>query len=106
MAGLDLLVSSSLAEAFPTVLGEAMACAVPCVATNAGDSGLIIGNTGSIVPIDDPSRLADAMCHFLTQPANERQAMGLAARKRITEQFNLPDIVIQYETLFHQVLGR
>ena len=48
MASLDILTSSSTTEAFPNVIGEAMACEVPCVVTDVGDSAAVVGNTGIV----------------------------------------------------------
>jgi glycosyltransferase involved in cell wall biosynthesis len=63
---LDVLVSSSTSEGFPNVLGEAMACGVPCVATNAGDSALILNTIScKVVPIKDFRALADGITCIL-----------------------------------------
>ncbi|MDO8607317.1 MAG: glycosyltransferase [Phaeospirillum sp.] len=83
--GLDLLISSSaFGEGFSNVLAEAMACGVPCVATQVGDAALILGETGTIVPARSPERLAEAAITLLDRPE-----AGTAARERIVEAFSV-----------------
>jgi glycosyltransferase involved in cell wall biosynthesis len=97
---LDLLISTSHAEAFPLIIGEGMSCEVPCIATDAGDSAYIIEDTGTVVPVGDMNALADAILDFFSKSADERSAMGKSARKRISENFDIKKTVSMYESLY------
>jgi len=100
MAGLDLLVSSSLAEAFPNVIGEAMACGVPCVATDVGDSRLIVGECGYVVAPADPHALAAAITTLIQMNSQCRAKLGIEARARIVQQFSLTAMAHRYEQVY------
>jgi glycosyltransferase involved in cell wall biosynthesis len=90
----DLLVSSSCyGEGFSNALGEAMACGTPCAATDVGDSALVLGPTGPIVPPSDPDALARAMAQALDRLDSKGDAPGLAARARIEAEFTVDRMV-------------
>jgi glycosyltransferase involved in cell wall biosynthesis len=97
-------LSSAYGEAFPNVLGEAMACGVPCVATDIGDSSFLIGDTGMVVPPKDPQALADAWERLLRLSAEERFALGERARQRIQQLFSIVQIARRYEDLYGQIV--
>lgn len=105
MAALDLLASSSFGEAFPNVLGEAMACGVPCVVTDVGDSAEIVGNTGSVVAAGDMAGLARHLIEWLQLPQLEREAAGSLARERVRTRYEISDVVRRYENFYMQLLG-
>ncbi len=65
-------LSSSWGEGFPNVIGEAMSSGVPCVATNVGDAGSIVGDTGLVVPPNDCDKLYKACCSLINLSNNER----------------------------------
>ena len=100
LAGLDVLCLSSVTEAFPNVLGEALACGIPCVATDVGDAARIIGGAGKITPPSNPTALADGLVEMLKLPADARRSLGLAGRERIQKHFSLPAIVTAYQDLY------
>lgn len=104
MAALDVLVSSSHGEAFPNVLGEAMACGVPCAVTDVGDSALIVGDTGRVVAAGDMPGLAGAIMALLRLPAEEKATLGQRARTRVEEHYDIGHVVRLYENLYEQLL--
>jgi glycosyltransferase involved in cell wall biosynthesis len=105
MAALDLLVSSSAyGEGFPNVIGEAMACGVPCAVTDVGDSGLIVGDTGLTVPPRAPHALADAILRLIGEGEEGLARRGRAARARIASEFALPQIAARYAALYRSTV--
>jgi glycosyltransferase involved in cell wall biosynthesis len=106
-AALDVAVSSSsFGEGFPNALGEAMACGVPCVATNVGDSSFILDGTGRVVPPGDPEKLSAAILSLLRLPASRRRALGSAARRRVVDNFSLDSVTQKYESLWLGLLEK
>jgi glycosyltransferase involved in cell wall biosynthesis len=107
-AAFDLYWMSSwargIAEGFPSVLAEAMASGVPCVATDSGDAELIVGASGRVVPARDPYALGDAAAEFLETGQAHLREMGIVARQRIENEFSLPTVVDAYESLYKAVL--
>ena len=107
LASLDVFTSASAyGEAFPMVVGEAMACEVPCVVTDVGDSSWMVGNTGRVVPPRSPQVLAEAWNELIALGKESRNCLGKAARSRIITEFSLNSIVAQYESLYEQILNQ
>jgi glycosyltransferase involved in cell wall biosynthesis len=103
VAGFDIAtLSSAWGEGFPNVLGEAMACGVPCVATDIGDSAWIVGRTGLVVPPRDPEALADALARLVALGPDGRRQLGAAARARVLEHFEVDEIVGRYTALYQR----
>jgi len=102
-AALDLAVCSSLSEGFPNAIGEAMACAVPCVASDAGDSARLVGETGRIAPVGNLESLASHSLALLALSPGERMSLGLAARRRIQQEFSMTHSVARYRALYEEL---
>ena len=104
VAALDIAASSSsFGEGFPNVIGEAMACGVPCVVTDVGDSARIVGDTGHVVPPRNPAAFADALNKLLNLSPQALMDLGQQARLRVKENYSLSSIVKQYERLYKDV---
>jgi glycosyltransferase involved in cell wall biosynthesis len=98
-------LSSAFGEGFPNVLGEAMSCGVPSVATDCGDAAAILGSTGIIVPPRDPEALAEAWNGLISIGPGARRSMGAMARDRIVRSYDLPAIVGRYDALYSEFLA-
>lgn len=93
-------------EGCPVALLEAMACGKACVATNIpGARDLLVhGESGLLVPPEDPSALAAALQRLLEDSAL-RACLGQAARQRVLENFTIAHEVARHEALYAELLG-
>jgi glycosyltransferase involved in cell wall biosynthesis len=87
---LDIVCSSSVSEGLPNAIAEAMACDVPCVVTDVGDSAWLVGDTGIVVPPNDPQALADGLKECMSVLASQQRP---DTRARIAENFSLAQLV-------------
>jgi glycosyltransferase involved in cell wall biosynthesis len=82
-----------------------MACGVPCVATDSGDTAEILGRTGEVVSPRDPAALAAAWGRLLSEGPEARRTRGEAARARIVERYRLVTMVGRYEAFYEDLLA-
>jgi glycosyltransferase involved in cell wall biosynthesis len=99
-------LSSAYGEGFSNVLGEAMACGVPCVATDVGDAADLIGPTGMVVQPRDPRALAAAWEALIALGPQGLRSRGREARERIIRDYNLGSIVACYESLYEEIAAQ
>jgi glycosyltransferase involved in cell wall biosynthesis len=107
LAAAKLFVLPSHEEGFPNALLEAMAHGLPVVATRVGGvpEAVVHGETGLLVPPQDPAALAEALSALLRDP-DLAQKMGRAGRERAASQFTLDRMVRETEALYAELLAR
>ncbi len=106
MASFDVLaLSSSHGEAFPNVLGEAMACGVPCVVTDVGDSAEIVGNTGRVVAAGNMAGLADGLLELLGMTDAHRANLGEQARAKVATEYEIGHVADRYMAFYERLLA-
>jgi glycosyltransferase involved in cell wall biosynthesis len=104
LASVDLMVSSSIWEGFPTVILEAMAVGVPVVATNVSGSRELIQNeaNGVLVPAGNVEHLAEAMLRLLR---DREGALRLAAQARqVAQRYTIEATADGYDQLYRAML--
>jgi glycosyltransferase involved in cell wall biosynthesis len=105
-AALDVAQSSSaFGEASSLAILEAMASAVPSVATDTGNVADVIRDAGAVVPPRDAAALAAATVELLELPSHERAALGARARGRVVAQFSIIETARGYERLYEEALS-
>lgn len=98
----DIFCSPSVTEGFSNAIAEAMACGLPCIVTDVGDSAMIVGDAGIVVPPSSPEALAKAI---------EQQIRNLGAhdparpRRRIVDNFSMDAMVERTLDVFRAVLA-
>jgi len=103
LTALDVGCLPSRSESFGLIVGEAMSCGVPCVATDVGAARELIGDTGRIVPREEAAALADALGEIVALDRRARAELGRRARHRIESGFGLAAMVDAYATLYRGI---
>jgi glycosyltransferase involved in cell wall biosynthesis len=108
MCGIDYLVLPSLyGEAFPNVLIEAMASGRPCIATDIGDSGRIISNTGWVIEPNSYLALANTIQLALKLIIHDKKNYNILSRRSINavhHHFSLDKMVVEYEKVWDSLI--
>lgn len=103
-AGFDVAcMTSGWGEGFPNVVGEAMACGTPCVATQVGDTATLLGPGGAVVPPGDTVAFAGGLLAVLALPAAERRLVGQRGRAHIAERYSLGASAERYAGLYRRL---
>jgi glycosyltransferase involved in cell wall biosynthesis len=105
LAAMDIFCLSSRTEAFPNVVGEAMAMGLPCVATDVGDVGILMADTGVIVPRSDPRALASGIAGLVQGGPGHYRQMGRRARERIHAVFTMECARGRFESIYDNVIA-
>jgi glycosyltransferase involved in cell wall biosynthesis len=97
----DLFILPSRSDAFPNSVIEAMATALPIVATDVGGIPELIehGRNGILVSPDEPVELSRAVIDLLLRPSFAR-ALGRKARVDVTTQYSFERMVRAFESLY------
>ena len=105
LAGADVFVLASLAEAFPYVVLEAMSLGRPIVASDVGGVREALGDAGLVVPPGDAAALAGEIGRLLGDPPGAA-ALGQAAHRRVSARYTLRRMTDEILAVYHEVLGR
>jgi len=105
-AAFDIFVSSSSwGEGFSNVIAECMACGAPAITTNIGDAKYIVGETGTVIQPSDEVAMSTAVIKLFNLGISELRSLGLAARKRICENFLIQDTAQKFRQLYETTVS-
>lgn len=107
LRALDVFVLSSFNEGISNTILEAMATALPVVATAVGGNPELVddGATGALVEPDSEAALEAGLCRYFEDRTLAR-SHGEAGRRRAIERFDVPGMVARYEAVWRRVAGR
>ena len=86
------------------VIGEAMACGVPCVVTDVGDSAWILDQPALVAPPRDPAALAERMQRLVDDRAYAAR-VGADGRQRILREFSVSRLAASTEAALSQLIA-
>jgi glycosyltransferase involved in cell wall biosynthesis len=106
LSAMDIFCLSSVNEAFPNVVVEAMAMSVPCVVTRAGDAAEILDDDEFVVPVKDSSALSDALLRLCDYSTSDRIKLGKMGVEKVREKYEINEVRNKYEKLYAEVVSK
>lgn len=106
LSALDIFCLSSVNEAFPNVVVEAMAMGLPCVVTRAGDAADILGDEDFVVAVKDPVALAEALMRMCDLDSIERGKIGQRNAGKVIGEFGIGKIAGKYNEIYNEIARR
>src|SRR5205085_203235 len=105
LGALDVFVLPSRFEGFPQAIVEAMLAERAVVASDVGSvsDAVVHGETGLLVPPDDPAALADAL-RILRDDPDVRRELGRRGRVKALEEFSPSRMARAYEALYEEIV--
>jgi len=104
LSAMDIFCLSSVNEAFPNVVVEAMAMGLPCVVTRAGDVADILGDDNYVVPVKNSVLLSDALMKMCDLSKEERRKIGEQGAIRVRAEYGIENIRQKYENLYAEAI--
>lgn len=104
LQSMDIYCMPSRSEGFPNGLVEAMACGLPCVATDVGDARLLGEDVVQFVAPSSVAELTKGLQSMLDTSPDVRSVLGLQAAQRIKESYSIDAVRSQFEALYSLIL--
>lgn len=104
LAGLDIFCLSSVGESSSYALAEAMACGVPAVVTDVGDSRALLGESGVVVAPSDPEAFCQGLHRLASMGVDGRSRLGQMGRDRIVRDYSFQKMVDAYQALYRDII--
>jgi glycosyltransferase involved in cell wall biosynthesis len=100
MKSFDVYCQPSLTEGFPNVLAESMASGAVPIATNVGDTSIIVGETGYLVNSKSAVEISNAIRNFYNLPDKEKIKLKKMSVSRVKENFSSDRVISDYTDLY------
>jgi len=105
LAAMTVFCMPSRTEGFPNGLGEAMVMGLPCVATNVGDTDVLVGDTAILVPPQNEQALAQGLLKVLALSSKQREQMGQRAKERVMAEFSIEKARSRFDAVYQDVIS-
>ena len=94
------ILASSFGEAFPNVLVESMSCGVPVIATDVGDSAMIVSDCGFIVPPSSSLALTNQLISACSVTTSNYIRLSQKSRERVVNEYSLSSFLSKHRDLY------